>query len=421
MMALISGGCTIDALTWAGEYQEAVDLTLQVIEFLDRAWNDYFLGGIWLSALGLAALADRAEQTRLVGGDPAPTSLSARLCFERTVETARRGRPRGGRLGPEGRAWMARARAEYSRLIGEDDLRCGGRRSTNSTVRFPVRGRAHPMAAGRRPGRDRRNRRGAGRGGRALADAAADGCRGRWPRGAQLGGGPGSSCRSAPGGRPAHRSRGRGAPPGGEGPDQPAGRASSCSSAPRRSACTCPTCCRNSASAGARRRSRSPTNEGCSRSNGPASRYGTDCRCDCADTGASGRRPGRLSGRPDAMSPRCGVPGDDVLQAAIDELYSADPDEFMQRRGALVAAAKKSGAAAVGKQIAALRKPTRSAYTVNRLARSDPDGIAELIDLGGQLREAERSVDAEADPGADGPSPAAGGRVDQAGVRGHLR
>jgi len=88
------------------------------------------------------------------------------------------------------------------------------------------------------------------------------------------------------------------------------------------------------------------------------------------------------------------VPGDDVLQAAVDELYSADPDEFMQRRGALVAAAKKSGAAAVGKQIAALRKPTRSAYTVNMLARSDPDGIADLIDLGGQLREAERSVDA---------------------------
>jgi len=83
------------------------------------------------------------------------------------------------------------------------------------------------------------------------------------------------------------------------------------------------------------------------------------------------------------------------VQEAVDELYSADPDEFMQRRGALVAAAKKSGAAAVGKQIAALRKPTRSAYTVNMLARADPDRIDDLIDLGGQLREAERSVDAK--------------------------
>jgi hypothetical protein len=86
---------------------------------------------------------------------------------------------------------------------------------------------------------------------------------------------------------------------------------------------------------------------------------------------------------------------DDTVQAAIDELYSADPDEFMQRRSALAAAAKQSGAAAVSKQIAALRKPTRSAYTINVLARAEPDRIADLVDLGGQLREAERSVDAK--------------------------
>ena len=72
MMAMLSGGCTIDALTWAGRSAggpgpDAVGL----IDFMDRSWNDYFLGGIWLSALGLAALADRAEQTRLAGGDPA--------------------------------------------------------------------------------------------------------------------------------------------------------------------------------------------------------------------------------------------------------------------------------------------------------------------------------------------------------------
>jgi len=89
------------------------------------------------------------------------------------------------------------------------------------------------------------------------------------------------------------------------------------------------------------------------------------------------------------------VAGDDALREAIDELYSADPDEFMQRRGELAAAAKKSGGTAAGKQIAALRKPTRSAYAVNRLARADPDKIEDLLDLGSQLREAERSVDAK--------------------------
>src|SRR6478672_12727985 len=63
----------------------------------------------------------------------------------------------------------------------------------------------------------------------------------------------------------------------------------------------------------------------------------------------------------------------------------------MQRRGELVAA----GNTAAGKQITALRKPTRSAYAVNMLARADPDRIADLLDLGSQLRDAERSVDAK--------------------------
>ncbi len=120
-MALVSGGCTIDALTWAGEQQEAVDLTFRLIEFMDRAWNDYFLGGIWLSALGIAALADRTAQTRLAGGDVSADLETGRILLARMQETARRGRPRGGRLGPEGRAWMARALAEHGRLTGDDD------------------------------------------------------------------------------------------------------------------------------------------------------------------------------------------------------------------------------------------------------------------------------------------------------------
>ena len=85
----------------------------------------------------------------------------------------------------------------------------------------------------------------------------------------------------------------------------------------------------------------------------------------------------------------------DAVAKAVDELYSADPDSFMERRSALSAAAKKSGDPAGARQIAALRKPTRSAFTVNLLARTDPDAVAELLDLGSQLRDAERSVDAK--------------------------
>ena len=79
-----------------------------IIEFLDKAWNDYFLGGIWLSALGLAALADRGEQTRLLGGDVEPDRALGRVFLERTIETARRGRPRGGRCPGPCRGWRRR-------------------------------------------------------------------------------------------------------------------------------------------------------------------------------------------------------------------------------------------------------------------------------------------------------------------------
>lgn len=121
ILALVGGGCTVDALTWRGELDEAVDLALRVIEHLGREWSDYFLGGIWLSALGLSALADAAAQERLLGRDvSARVALGDRL-LERARTTADRGRPRGGVLGPEGRAWLLRAQAEHGRLVGAND------------------------------------------------------------------------------------------------------------------------------------------------------------------------------------------------------------------------------------------------------------------------------------------------------------
>ncbi|MBX9247151.1 AAA family ATPase, partial [Actinotalea ferrariae] len=115
-IALISGGCTVDALTWAGELEEAADLAERLIAHLGRTWSDYFLGAIWLGALGIAALADAAEQDRLAGTDPTPRLERATRLLERAESSADRGRPRGGRLGPEGRAWLARAHAEHARL-----------------------------------------------------------------------------------------------------------------------------------------------------------------------------------------------------------------------------------------------------------------------------------------------------------------
>jgi len=117
-VALIAGGCTIDALTWSGAWEEAVALARELIDHMGRVWDDYFLGGIWLAALALAALADSAHADRLVGVDPIERVRLGTELLERAVTTAQRGRPRGGRLGPEGRAWLARAHAEHARLLG---------------------------------------------------------------------------------------------------------------------------------------------------------------------------------------------------------------------------------------------------------------------------------------------------------------
>jgi hypothetical protein len=86
----------------------------------------------------------------------------------------------------------------------------------------------------------------------------------------------------------------------------------------------------------------------------------------------------------------------DPLRDAVAELYSSDPDEFVERRGALAARARAAGQAPVAKQIAALRKPTRSAWIVNQLVRAVPGVTSELASLGEELRAAQGSLDGEA-------------------------
>jgi hypothetical protein len=78
----------------------------------------------------------------------------------------------------------------------------------------------------------------------------------------------------------------------------------------------------------------------------------------------------------------------DLLADAVAELYDADPDDFMPRRSQLADAAKEAGEPATAKQIAALRKPTRSAWVVNHLVRADPEVTIELAALATKLRAA---------------------------------
>ena len=78
----------------------------------------------------------------------------------------------------------------------------------------------------------------------------------------------------------------------------------------------------------------------------------------------------------------------DLLADAEAELYTADPDEFTGRRAELAASARDAGEPAMARQITALRKPTRSAWAVNRLVRSDPGVRSRIGALAADLREA---------------------------------
>ena len=148
-VALLSGGPTIDALTWAGHLDAAVELASELIEHLDRTWDDYFLGGIWLAALALAALADGAEADRLAGVDPAlkvrhgDELLDARGHDGRARPTARRPSRTGG-------TGLARPGTGRAQPPGRHERPCpvGRRRSrrspTATATRRPAAGGAGP-------------------------------------------------------------------------------------------------------------------------------------------------------------------------------------------------------------------------------------------------------------------------------------
>ena len=86
-------------------------------------------------------------------------------------------------------------------------------------------------------------------------------------------------------------------------------------------------------------------------------------------------------------------PGSPTVADAASELYGATPEAFTERRQALATAAKEAGDKPAAAAIAALRKPTRAAWVVNRLARADPDAPARLAALAAALRDAEQRKD----------------------------
>ncbi|MEV1179251.1 hypothetical protein, partial [Nonomuraea sp. NPDC049784] len=84
------------------------------------------------------------------------------------------------------------------------------------------------------------------------------------------------------------------------------------------------------------------------------------------------------------------------LDEVAGRLYALPPSEFTAAREAEARAAKEAGDVRLAREIAKLRKPTVSAWAVNRLAREHPEELAELLDVGERLRAAWQEQDAGA-------------------------
>ncbi|NLV81120.1 MAG: hypothetical protein GXY65_17625 [Rhodococcus sp.] len=83
-----------------------------------------------------------------------------------------------------------------------------------------------------------------------------------------------------------------------------------------------------------------------------------------------------------------------TVDSVADTLYGLDPAEFVAARKEFVAAARESGDRELTAAIGRLRKPTVAAWMVNLLAREHPHELEALLDLGGELRRAQRTLSA---------------------------
>jgi DNA-binding CsgD family transcriptional regulator len=122
-IALVIGAAGAELACWRGRPERAVEWIREALESAEQVGGPWLLAGIKLGALGVAAHADvvaRASARRDEEAAQAALEQGVQLA-ELARKTAELGSPRTGTLGPEGRAWLARAEAETSRLRGQSD------------------------------------------------------------------------------------------------------------------------------------------------------------------------------------------------------------------------------------------------------------------------------------------------------------
>jgi hypothetical protein len=86
----------------------------------------------------------------------------------------------------------------------------------------------------------------------------------------------------------------------------------------------------------------------------------------------------------------------DVVSRAADQLYTVPPRRFVAERAAAVATARAAGDRVAAAAIERLRRPTVAAWVVNLLALRRPALVADLVELAGSLRAAQRRLDGAA-------------------------
>jgi hypothetical protein len=90
---------------------------------------------------------------------------------------------------------------------------------------------------------------------------------------------------------------------------------------------------------------------------------------------------------------------DRALDGALEELYSARPEEFVETRKRLARQLREGGERAAAQKVQEARKPSMAAWAVNRLVRDFPKEIRNLEKAGVALRKTQVRIIQVGDPG----------------------
>ena len=80
------------------------------------------------------------------------------------------------------------------------------------------------------------------------------------------------------------------------------------------------------------------------------------------------------------------------LDAALAALYQLPLEQFVATRDQLARRLRAAGDRDSARQVAALRRPPVSAWAANQLAHAAPNGVAELLEVGAALRQAQQEA-----------------------------